>query len=360
MFLRLVTKSMKVRRVKILVAVLAVVMAAAMISSLLTLSFDMRDKIGKELGGYGANLVLLPDEGEYITEELKLDHPSIGSYAPYLYAMSRVNVQEVVVVGTGLAAVKEIRPWWQVEGSWPDPEDNAEALVGINLADRLGLKIGDRFRIDGIDGNDDITITVAGLLDTGAGEDTQMFLDLQEVQEIAGTKGVSMVEVRTVGDVDDAVNYLGKNNNVRVKKIRQVAETEEMLLDKTELLLGLVTLFVLVATCLGVTSTMISSVLERSREIGLMMALGAEDRGLAGIFLAEAVVIGVAGGIPGYLLGLALSQFIGLEVFSVEVTPRAIVIPVTILVSILITVAGSLIPIRKAVKIDPIITLRGE
>ncbi len=355
MFVRLVIKSMKVRRIKIAVAVMAVVMAATMVSSLLTLSLDMRDRIGKELGGYGANLVLFPEDGEYITEELKFDHPSIGSYAGYLYATSRVNDLDVVIAGTDLEAVKEIRPWWRVEGSWPGEGDRAGALVGINLAERIGLKVGDRFKIN------DSTITVAGLLDTGGSEDNQVFLDLHTVQEIAGLNGISMVEVRTVGDVDEAVDYLESNNkNIKIKKVRQVAETEEMLLDKTELLMGLVTLFVLVAACLGVASTMITSVLERSREIGLMMALGAEGRGIAGIFLAESVVIGAAGGIPGYLLGLLLSQFIGTEVFSVDVSPKAIVFPVTILVSILITAVGSLIPIRKAVEIDPVIILRGE
>ena len=356
MFVRLVIKSMKVRRTKILVAILAVVMAAAMISSLLTLSFDMRDKIGKELGSYGASLVLLPDEGEYITEELKLDHPSIGSYAGYLYATSRINGQEVEIVGTDFEAVRKIRPWWRVEGSWPKNANNAGALVGINLADRQKLKIGDSFKIN------DSTITVTGLLDTGAGEDNQMFLDLLKVQEMAGLKGISMIEVRTVGDIDNALDYIESNNNgnIRVKRIRQVAETEEMLLDKTELLLGLVTLFVLAATCLGVMSTMISSVLERGQEIGLMMALGAEDRRIMGLFIAEALVIGIIGGIPGYLLGLLLSQFIGIEVFLVKVAPKTIVIPITISISVLITVVGSLMPIKKAVEIDPIITLRGE
>lgn len=351
MFVRLITKSMKVRQGKILVAIFAVVIAAAMVSSLLTLSFDVRDKIGKELGGYGANLALLPDKGKYITEELKLDHPLIGSYTPYLYTTARVNGREVVIVGTDFEAVKVTRPWWHVEGGWPK---NAEALVGINLANKMGLKIGDSFQIN------DNDITVAGLLDTGASEDNQMFLDLQKVHEITGLQGVTLVQVRTVGDVDKAIEYLEKNKGIRVKKIRQVAETEAMMLDKTQLLMGSVTLFVLVATCLGVTSTMISSVLERSKEIGLMKALGAQDRRLVHLFLAEAVLIGTVGGLFGYLLGLALSQFIGLEVFSVKVTPRAIVIPVTILVSVLVTVIGSLIPIRKAVAIDPIITLRGD
>lgn len=91
-----------------------------------------------------------------------------------------------------------------------------------------------------------------------------------------------------------------------------------------------------------------------------MKALGAPDRRLIDIFLAEAVLIGIIGSIPGYLLGLALSQFIGLEVFSVKVTPMPIVLPITIFVSVMVTVIGSLIPIRKAIEIDPIITLRGE
>lgn len=351
MFLRLIAKSMKVRKSRVIVALLAVVAASAVASALLTLSLDTRDKIGRELRGYGANLVLLPGEGEYIVKGLKLDHPSVAGYSTYLYTASKVKNQEVPVVGVEFEAVKRVRPWWRISGDSPL---DGKAVVGANLANKLGLKIGSTFELGSA------TITMAGLIDTGGVEDDQIFINLREAQKMVGVQGVSAVEVSVLGDVAEVTSYLEKNNNVMVKKIRQTAEAEEVLLAKTELLLASAALFVFAAACLGVMSTMITSVLERGKEIGLMKALGAENSSLLSIFLAEAAIIGVAGGLLGYLLGFAFAQFIGIEVFSLAVSPRAVVIPAAVFTSLLASVLGSIAPIRRATAIDPIVTLRGE
>ncbi len=91
-----------------------------------------------------------------------------------------------------------------------------------------------------------------------------------------------------------------------------------------------------------------------------MKALGCANERLAAIFLTEAGVMGIAGGTFGYLVGLLLSQLIGMKIFDVQVSVKPEVFVLTLLISIAISVTASLLPVRRAVSIDPVVILRGE
>ena len=345
MFARLVTKSIWVRRERFLIAVVAIMLAAAMVTSLLTISFDIREKMGKELRSYGANLIVLPEEGGSISK-FDAAHPSIIGTAPFLY----FKANNIEFAGTDIQAAGKMNPWWHIEGALPG---NKEALLGINAAKKLELKTGDALDIG------DSSFKVSGVLDTGTSDDDRIFIDFEEAEKISGKNGATLVQVSVLGDIEAVIKFL-ESENYRVKKVRQVAESESALLDKTQLLLSLVALFVLSAAILGLLSTMITGVLERSREIGLMKAIGCGNGRLAAIFLAEAAIIGTAGGILGYFAGLLLSQYIGMEIFRTVVSLKPEVFVLTILVSILVALAGSMLPIRRALSIEPVMTLRGD
>lgn len=349
LFTRLVTKSLRVRRERLLISIIAVMLGAAMVASLLTISMDIREKMGKELRSYGANLVVLPGEGEYINQ-FNATHSSIIGSVSILYFKSEVNAKKIEFAGADLEAAIKMNPWWHVEGVLPEQE---EVLPGINAAKKLGLRTGDMLIIG------ENSFKVSGILDTGTPDDNRIFIPMETAKQISGKSGATLVQMSVLGDIDEVIRYL-ENEGYKVKKIRQVAENEKALLDKTQLLISLVAFFVLSASSLTLFSTMVTGVLERSREIGLMKALGCGNGRLAAMFLAEAGVIGAAGGIPGYFVGLLLSQFIGIEIFDMQVSIKPEVFILTILISILIAVVASLLPIRRAVSIDPVVILRGE
>ncbi len=342
-------RSLWVRKERFLIAMVAVMLSAAMVASLLTISFDIKERMGKELRSYGANLVVLPGEGEYI-EKFDASHSSIIDSVPFLYFKSDISSKKIEFAGTDLEAAKRMNPWWHIEGTLPDQD---EVMIGINAANRLGLKTDDTLRIQGN------SFRVSGILDTGTSDDDRVFMHLATASKISGKSGATSVQVSVLGDIDEVSEYL-ESNNYKVKKIRQVAESEKVLLGKTQLLMSLVALFVLSSAFLGLMSTMITGVLERSREIGLMKALGCTDRRIASIFLTEAGIVGTAGGILGFLAGLALAQFIGIRIFNIPVSVKPEVFLLTILTSILIAFIGSILPVRRALSIDPVITLRGE
>lgn len=342
-------KSLWVRKEKFLIAVIAIMLGAAMVASLLTISLDIKERMGKELRSYGANLIVLPGESEYI-DQFKPEHPAIIGFVPFLYFKAEVKAKKIDFAGTDFEAARKMNPWWRIDGVLPGPK---EVLAGINAAKKLELKTGDSLSIMGN------SFKVSGVLDTGTSDDDKIFINFENAKQISGKSGATSIQVSVLGNIDDVISYL-ESKNYKVKKIRQVAESEKALLDKTQLLMSLVAFFVLSAASLGLLSTMITSVLERSREIGLMKALGCGNNRLAAIFLAEAGVMGAAGGMLGYFVGLLLAQFIGMEIFDMQVSVKPEVFLLTLVASILIAFSGSLLPIRRALSIDPVVILRGE
>jgi putative ABC transport system permease protein len=147
---------------------------------------------------------------------------------------------------------------------------------------------------------------------------------------------------------------------VEGKTVLQVAENEMELLDKIEGMMLMVTFVALAASGFGVMTTMTTSVIERTKEIGLMKAIGARSRRIAGLFFAEALIIGATGGVIGYGTGLVFAQFIGLSVFGAPVSIQPVVFPITMGIAIGITLAGSALPVRRSLRIDPAKVLRGE
>ncbi|MCL7413397.1 MAG: ABC transporter permease [ANME-2 cluster archaeon] len=349
MFARLVTKSLRERWDRVLVAVLAIMLGAAMVASLLTISFDISEKMGGELRSYGANLVVYPDEGWYIDSFESL-HPSIIGWVPFQYFEIEIRETKVRLAGTDFEAAAKMNPWWYVEGKFPE---QGEVLAGINAAGKLSLEQGDNLMIE------EHSFKVSGILDTGTADDDRIFLPMEDAEKISGRSGANTIYLSVLGDVDEAAGTL-ESENYRVKKIRQVADTEKELLDKTRLLMSIVSISVLAAALLGLMSTMITGVLERSREIGLMKSLGCSNGRVAAIFFAEAGVMGTIGGTFGYAAGLILAQFIGLEIFDTSVSLKPEVFVLTLFISIFIALIGSLFPVRRAVSIDPVIALRGE
>src|SRR3989337_2738529 len=101
-----------------------------------------------------------------------------------------------------------------------------------------------------------------------------------------------------------------------VRPIREIGQGEVDFLGKIGLLMALLTFLALGGSALAVMTAMTASVMERRAEIGLMKAIGADDGQIAAIFLSEAALIGLAGGIAGYLLGLGLAQGLARWVFS--------------------------------------------
>ncbi len=416
MFYRLLFSAIQRRKLRIALAVLAIVMGASIASTLLTVSFDINDKMGRELKSYGANILLLPSsEGAFINESelykmktIFWRHNIIG-YSPYLSDSVKIKDTEVVLSGTYLdeeiripglnktfignrksdekeatirTGVKTIASWWKVDGEWPAP---GEALVGVNTAEKLGLKRGDLLRAEF--GRNNATFKVSGILSTGGDEDGQVIVSLNEAQMLFDKQGMVdrvVVSALTKPEPEEKIDpsrlppekyevwyctpYISSIMlqieeaipDASARPIRQVADNEGKLLKKFEWLMFLITGIAMTTASLGVAAAMNTSIFERKKEIGLMKAIGADENQIAELFFAEAAVTGIIGGAIGILIGIVLARIVGLWVFGAIINPSLFSVLISGILSVGIALLGSMLPVKKAVEIEPSVILRGD
>jgi putative ABC transport system permease protein len=377
-------------------------MGAAMVSALLTVSMQVEEKVGDELSKFGPNLIIFPKtetipisvggvelgsvtEQKYIEEndlkrieEIKYSKNvrGIRGIAPYLYALVKVNDQsDVVLVGTFLDQARNINTWWSLEGEWiKSRNDTINSLVGVSVAEKLDFDIGDFFKIkySSIDSSQDGNITyiesehtfrVSGILTAGSDDDNRIFINLDVLQNLTAREDkISTIQVTALcnkcstdviaEEIEEKLPY------IEAKTVKQVAETQMQLLAKIQYMMLLITIIALLASALGVMTTMTTSVVERTREIGMMKAIGAEDRKVAMLFLSEALIIGLIGGVLGFILGIYLAQYVGESVFHSPIEPMISILPIIIGISIGITIISSSLPVRRALKIEPAEVIR--
>src|SRR5579863_7795808 len=105
---------------------------------------------------------------------------------------------------------------------------------------------------------------------------------------------------------------------------------------------------------------MATAIFERRSEVGLMKALGAGKMAVASVFFAEATLLALIGGFVGFAAGGLLARQIGRSIFNSEIAMPPVLFPVILAIAVMVTFAGSVAAIRKAVSLDPVYALRGE
>ena len=290
------------------------------------------------------------------------------------------------------AGVVGMRSWWDVtEGKWLDEKDGNvlnEIMVGTVLAQQQGWKLGDRVTLTASRGSREVE--VAGIYDAGGDEDSQIFAALDLVQELTGRADkVASIEVSAITTPDNDLARRAARNpqalsgrdyetwyctayvsaicyqiqeaipNCVASAVRQVAESEGAILEKTQLLMILITALSLVGSALGISNLVTASVMERAQEIGLLKAIGARDRSITGVIIVEILITALIGGVIGYFMGFGFAQLIGHSVFGSAVEMKLKVIPIVAALIALVTMAGSLPAIRTVLRLRPAEVLHG-
>jgi putative ABC transport system permease protein len=142
--------------------------------------------------------------------------------------------------------------------------------------------------------------------------------------------------------------------------VRPVADSEGVILSQLRLLLWFITLLALAASGLAISGAMTASVLERRGEIALMKAVGAQDSAIGALFFSEAALLGLGGGAVGYLLGEWLATAIAYHVLGHSIAWKPALAPLMLVLAALVALAGSLHPLRQAIRVEPAVALRGE
>jgi putative ABC transport system permease protein len=363
----------------LLLAVLA--MASSLATALGIVSSSMEKRVAEEVRKYGANLVILPEsarldvgigglnfgvvsEPSYLLQqqvENTLAQSGLKAERSFhLRGVLHMKTADIMVEGVNFADVRRLFPWWQLKGNWPTA---GETVIGNDLATRLSLKLGDSVELAGK--NQPVRLRISGIVSSGGEEDGVLFLALPELQQALGLAGqISLVRLMVTAGGDSLKESAAALQlllpSAKVSEVRQTARTSEGLLAKVKLLMIMVTAVVLVSAGSSVAGTMSTTVLERGKEIGLMKAMGGTRSEVMLIFCGEAVMLGIVGGVAGYLFGTVIAQFITKTVFA----SSAVFIPwfagVSLGVSLFLALMGSIGPMVSVFKLDPVRSLRGE
>jgi putative ABC transport system permease protein len=414
MFVRSLTKSIANRPKRFAIAVLAVAMGVGMATALASVSLVLGDRLGRTVRQYGANIVLLPKGADLPLEVGGADlsgavdagaipdtalatlrrfrwRNNVLALAPQLYASAiAADGARVPVVGTWFAhaaagradgpavdGMKALAPWWSVTGRLPR-EDSGEALVGRALALRLGVAAGGTLPVT-LNGAAE-SLHVAGVLAAGGREDDQLYVPLAWLQRATGREGqVDRVLVSALVLPGEAppmpdpgrdlpgyerwicrpyaasvgVEIESALPGVSARPVAQLVRGEGRLVGRLNLLMLLLTGAALAAAVLGVMSTMVASVVDRTSEIALLRALGATTSGVGRLFLAEALVIGLVGGLLGVGVGYGLAQVVGRGTFGTAIEPHPLLVPAGLALSAFVCLAGAWLPLRRTAAIDP-------
>ena len=382
MYIRMIMASLLRRRSRMIVALLAIAIGATILSGLVTIYYDVPRQMGAQFRSYGANMLFTASNDTFTQEDVNdavavIPKDERVGVAPYRYETVRMNDRPVLAAATDMAEAKATSPFWRVSGEWPSSD--GQLMIGKSVAALYKLNPGDKIEVtytpvqeDGDSGeNDDLVLDnyidfeVTGILDTGGNEEEYIYMTLNDMQTLTGAENNYNVCELSVSASSDLLSMYAEQitesvDGINARLVKRVTQSETTVLSKLQSLVLLVTVIVLALTMICVATTMTAVVAERRKEIGLRKALGASDKSIIGEFMGEGLMLGFAGGFLGAFLGFLFAQGVSVSVFNSSISFRPLLLPITIIVSVVITGAACLIPIRSATDVDPALVLKGE
>jgi lipoprotein-releasing system permease protein len=238
-----------------------------------------------------------------------------------------------------------------------------DAVIGNQLAIDLGMRVGDKLRLDGGQGRESV-VNVAGIFELGVRElDARyVYLDMKQAQSLLNLPGAATVIDVTVENIFDAQAIALRIAGLTGLKAESWMETNAQLMNalrSQSLSTKMISVFVALSVALGIASVLSVSVVQRTREIGILRAMGTTREQMLRVFLVQGALFGLTGSLLGSVAGYGLVG--AFNVFG----PRLFYIPVDpwlpVAATGLATVTGILsaaVPARRAASLDPVEAIR--
>ena len=370
-------RSISRRKFRSALTTLGVIIGISTIVSLMTLGYGMRHQVETTLNEIlGAGIIVSSSGGgvdipEYV-QSFILQVPGVNECVPVITTMMKMGEEPILTVGIDPDQALKLYHVTLEEGEIPEKEEGDAVVFGVSTASRFGIKVNDTVTLSPTSGGKSKTFKVVGLLrSVGAGEmDIGCFMSLETAQDLLGKEGyVSAFLVRLQNP------QLGEEVEQALKQMFPKAEVtrQEELMRQIDRIMSIINgvLLALAAVSLGVgglgiLNTVMMSVHERRREIGMLKAVGAERWHVLLLFLSEALIISLIGGGIGCGLGLAgvyLIQWF-VSTLGLELTIPLLISPSILAGAILIAagigVIAGLYPSWQAANVPPVEALRYE
>ncbi|MBL0158902.1 MAG: ABC transporter permease [Bryobacterales bacterium] len=371
--------------------------------ALLSLSGSLREEIGSQLDRFGANIVVTPhsdslalDYGGISVSGVSFDQHQLSNedaagilripyrkrlsvVAPKLLGTVEVAGRKTLIAGVDFASELRLKKWWRLNGR--APESATEVLLGYDIARAVSAiealpgtsgaadqgtahhsAAPDVFRVT----RERVTVggrehRIAGVIgQTGGPEDRMVFAQLGQVQDLLGRPGqLSVIEVSALCKdcpVEDMVAQIRKElPHANVSAIQQSVRARTEAVDRLTQFSMVVSVVVLAIGALMIFTTMMSAVVERTKEIGVLRAIGFRRTHIIKGLMIEVVIISAVGGVAGWFGGLVASR-LALPYFTeagAQIELRVSLAAFAIAVAMLTGIISSIYPVMRASRLDP-------
>lgn len=377
--------NLKVRKIKVLFLILGIVLGITTVVTLTSITLAMQEQLEDNLNAVGQLAIITPASdslslsyngvsvvsttsyqsrtiSEKIVEKLEdIAGQGVSVIAPKLVQPVEIDSQKMLVAGVNFDSELRLKPYWLVKGNLPDAK---QVVLGLLAAERLGLAAGDTVDINGS------RFVVSGILaETGTVEDKLIYMALPEAQRLFKKAGeVTFIEVSIMPPgKEDAYREQAvikqledEFPGVNVVPVKDQKQARRDIVDRFAKFSVLVSVVVLVIGGLIVLTTMMSSVKERTREIGIFRAIGFRQSHIIKVFLTEALIISIVGGVIGYFSGILLAKFASpfIAQLDVQIGWNPGLGLAAVLTSSFIGLIASAYPAYLAARLDPVEAFR--
>ena len=398
----LVWRELFERKSQMLTCFLAILLGITTVVAIKNVTYYSEKAVAREMDSLGANVLVLPKSTtlqdyysadmhketipeEYVMRLTMSDIQGVDNLSPKLCVPVELQGKEFALTGILPKSEFQAKAAWGGAGIFsrpmgcgaidmgadPDPEDKKtlvrkrvikdlgshEILIGPDVAALLGIKEGDPLTLIG-----EPFSVVAVLPETGTVDDSRIFAHLHTVQRLSD-KGPVVNCIEIVGCCEEiSAGLVGNVNKLlpdaKVVTVKQVVATQQNVNHMMGRLSVIFLAIIVVVGGAGIANYMYANVFERRREIGTLMALGAESGLVLRIFLLKALLLGVVGGIGGFVIGTTLAVTLGPKLAGVPVLPMPMLALWAVGISTGITLIASYFPARRAARLDPVATFQ--
>ena len=384
--LSLAVRNLQRRKGRTILTIVGVAIAVAILFSLLAFSAGYERQLTREMDNLGFHLLAVPKGCPYEATTLILHGGVIPKYltnddlararavdgidiaTPMLLQQVIKDDMPQIVYGIEPEDLIRLKPSWNVDGRMFTSNESRVMVIGSELAIRENLAPGNVIPFG--PGNEPFTV-VGVLRPTGSEDDNFHFVPLPEAQRIFSKEGLITtiaVRVKDVRQIPSVAKELETVPDIQIVTMAQVSGTIMNLVGAARSLLLSVIVVAVVVSAAGITNTLLMSVNERTREIGMMKAIGASGYHIAVLLIAETVIITTLGGIVGIMASLAGAGLI--ETFVRGIIPYAppgafvsfdpVLVAGCLVFSVALGLVCGLYPAAKSARLSPMEAIRGE